>query len=451
MSKLTKAEFIAKWTAEFAPNNVGNITPSDFQNFAADIKDSFLTEVAGGDYVPKSAVKGALSQVVTDVPSMKLLYDLMQELGTEIGKGILSISVGTNKFHPEALTGNLEMPWHAGTHSTGGNDPLSPGDIGAEPAITSKKTAFNKDFGTTAATVMQGNDSRVTGALQKTEVLNQAGNATDKPLSQDYLTKQFAGIATAIQNISTVTNGLSAGSVLLAHLSQEVLNYIGTNGGGSGGTGARIERFVYTNSSTFALPTGYPTVDLVMLFNSGQTSPRVYFDAAFTRTGDNLTVTTSLLAGDIVAVFPVGATGGTGSGFTPTGTATQYIKGNGTYGNISDLGGGGDVTNKADKDLTINSPTASYTLALSDRAGLVRLNVASANTLTIPPNSAVAFPIGTQIIATQAGLGQTTIVPGSGVTINSAGNRLKFALQYSAVTCLKTATDTWLVLGDLVL
>ena len=38
--------------------------------------------------------------------------------------------------------------------------------VGAEPTIATKGTAFNKDFGTTAGTVMEGNDSRITGAVQ---------------------------------------------------------------------------------------------------------------------------------------------------------------------------------------------------------------------------------------------------------------------------------------------
>ena len=38
--------------------------------------------------------------------------------------------------------------------------------VGAEPTIATKGTAFNKDFGTSAGTVMEGNDSRVTGAVQ---------------------------------------------------------------------------------------------------------------------------------------------------------------------------------------------------------------------------------------------------------------------------------------------
>ena len=44
---------------------------------------------------------------------------------------------------------------------------------------------------------------------------------------------------------------------------------------------------------------------------------------------------------------------------------------------------------------------------------------AAANTLTVPPNSSVAFPVGTSIPIRQAGAGQTTIVAGSGVAITS--------------------------------
>jgi hypothetical protein len=110
----------------------------------------------------------------------------------------------------------------------------------------------------------------------------------------------------------------------------------------------------------------------------------------------------------------------------------------------------GDNANKADKDLTIFTYTASHTLVLANRAGLIRMNVASANTLTVPPNSSVAFPVGTQIIVSQAGAGQTTVVAGSGVTINSSAGKLKFYGQYSGVTLAKTATDTWLLMGDIV-
>ena len=79
------------------------------------------------------------------------------------------------------------------------------------------------------------------------------------------------------------------------------------------------------------------------------------------------------------------------------------------------------------------------------------MDVGSANNLTVPPNGSVAFPIGTQIIITQLGAGQTTIVAGSGVTILSSGGKLKIADQYSGATLIKRNTNEWVLFGNLVL
>jgi DNA-directed RNA polymerase subunit F len=106
---------------------------------------------------------------------------------------------------------------------------------------------------------------------------------------------------------------------------------------------------------------------------------------------------------------------------------------------------------KPNKALTINTKTTNYTLVLADYTNptLVRMDVASANTLTIPPNSSVAFPIGTQILLTQSNTGQTTITPGAGVTINAADAGLKTRVQRSVAGIVKVDTDTWLAFGDL--
>ena len=67
----------------------------------------------------------------------------------------------------------------------------------------------------------------------------------------------------------------------------------------------------------------------------------------------------------------------------------------------------------------------------------------------MPPNSAVAFGIGTQLNIAQLGAGTTTIVAGSGVTLNSDGAKLKLNAQYAVATCVKTDTNTWFVVGNL--
>lgn len=99
--------------------------------------------------------------------------------------------------------------------------------------------------------------------------------------------------------------------------------------------------------------------------------------------------------------------------------------------------------------LDANTQNASYVLVLSDATKLILMNVGSANDLTVPLNSSVAFPIGTQIAIGQYGAGQTTIVATGGVTIRSSGGKLKLTGQYSMATLIKIATDEWMLSGDI--
>lgn len=98
--------------------------------------------------------------------------------------------------------------------------------------------------------------------------------------------------------------------------------------------------------------------------------------------------------------------------------------------------------------LEFNEETASYTLVLGDSGKIVEMNVGSANTLTVPPNSSVAYDVGTQITILQTGAGQTTLTQGAGVTINGTPG-LKIRAQWSSATLIKRATNTWVAIGDL--
>jgi len=102
------------------------------------------------------------------------------------------------------------------------------------------------------------------------------------------------------------------------------------------------------------------------------------------------------------------------------------------------------------EELNTNEQTGTtYTLALTDDGKVVEMNNASANTLTVPPNSSVAFPVGSQILVLQTGAGQTTLAAGAGVTVNSKDGNLKLSAQWCAATLIKRATDVWVVVGDL--
>jgi hypothetical protein len=86
---------------------------------------------------------------------------------------------------------------------------------------------------------------------------------------------------------------------------------------------------------------------------------------------------------------------------------------------------------------------AAATLALTDAQTICPINVATDVALTIPLDSAVAFPVGTQINVIQRGLGRTTFTPTSGVTLLTPGNQVSSSGRYTSNLLTKLATNTW--------
>jgi hypothetical protein len=129
-----------------------------------------------------------------------------------------------------------------------------------------------------------------------------------------------------------------------------------------------------------------------------------------------------------------------------------------TITNVDTLKGVGwvDETVKGNADAiselqnpTIDEETVSFTLALDDDGEVLKVNSASAVVVTVPLNSNVAFPIGTQIAIYRNGAGTVTLAPESTVVINSAESKLAILNQYGSVALLKTGTDEWLLVGSL--
>lgn len=87
--------------------------------------------------------------------------------------------------------------------------------------------------------------------------------------------------------------------------------------------------------------------------------------------------------------------------------------------------------------------TDDYVLELTDGFTTVIMNKGTAVNLTVPPNSSVAFPVGTMIAVRRIGAGELTFVAGSGVTINSSLGALTDADQYALMLLTKTGTNTW--------
>jgi hypothetical protein len=100
--------------------------------------------------------------------------------------------------------------------------------------------------------------------------------------------------------------------------------------------------------------------------------------------------------------------------------------------------------------LAINAQTGTtYTFVLADAGKFVSSSNGSAQTFTVPPNSSVAYAVGTQIIVQNIGSANCTLAQGSGVTINSKDSNKEIDGQFAAATLIKTATDVWSLIGAL--
>jgi hypothetical protein len=211
-------------------------------------------------------------------------------------------------------------------------------------------------------------------------------------------------------------------------------------------------------------PAGSPVVPSVPANSIALAEVSVAAGALSITTGNitdrRVLVTTNIPeTGDITAV-----TAGTGlSGGGTSGSVTLAIN----TAVTADLTTAQTLTNKTLTTPTITTPVinggqiniainaqsgTTYTTVLADNGKLITQTNGSDITTTIPPNSSVAYPIGAQLNVARLGAGQVTFAQGAGVTIISTGTTAsapKLRVQYSTATAIQTATDTWLVVGDI--
>jgi hypothetical protein len=101
----------------------------------------------------------------------------------------------------------------------------------------------------------------------------------------------------------------------------------------------------------------------------------------------------------------------------------------------------------------LEEKTTSFTISAVDAGKTLDVNSASAVIITVPLDSAVNLPIGTQMAFIQAGTGQVSFAAGSsgGTTVSllSKNSNKKIASRYSQAILVKKATNTWYLMGDL--
>lgn len=92
----------------------------------------------------------------------------------------------------------------------------------------------------------------------------------------------------------------------------------------------------------------------------------------------------------------------------------------------------------------IQAKTASYSLVAADNGKIITMNVASANTLTVPASLAVGF----NCTVIQLGAGQTTITASS-TTLNSYQGYLKISGQHGSASIVGYTSNVYNVAGNL--
>ena len=101
---------------------------------------------------------------------------------------------------------------------------------------------------------------------------------------------------------------------------------------------------------------------------------------------------------------------------------------------------------------SVSAKTADYTPVLADAYQvLITTNLSTAINFNIPTNATAAFPVGTVLSVLNIGAGTLTIkaVTSGTTTVLSAGATAAqpTLAQYKSAVCIKTATDTWYVVG----
>lgn len=179
----------------------------------------------------------------------------------------------------------------------------------------------------------------------------------------------------------------------------------------------------------------------------------------------------SLLGGNSSAYYaPIASPTFTGTVTLPTNTVTSTMILDGTILNIdinasaaiaytklslsnsivnADISTAAAIDLAKIADIATNAQTGTaYTLVLGDKNKVVELSNAAAIALTVPADNTVAYATGTQITLLQTGAGQVTVAGAAGCTVNATPG-LKLRAQWSSVTLLKRAANTWVAMGDL--
>lgn len=108
------------------------------------------------------------------------------------------------------------------------------------------------------------------------------------------------------------------------------------------------------------------------------------------------------------------------------------------------------ISLKADKFPSVRTFTGTTdTLVIGDAGNTVNANCATACVITIPLNAAVPFTSRTRTEITWYGVGQPSIIPAGGATLNGGATAFKIAVRYGKCIIVREGTDEWTIDGNI--
>jgi len=329
-------------------------------------------------------------------------------------------------------------------------------------ALSDSNFVTTGDTGTVTSTMI-ADGTIVNGDINASAAIDQSkisGLTTDLAAKAPLAGPALTGDATAVNltisgnlTVNGTTTNINSTSLVVED-KNVILGDVATpsdttaDGGGITLKGATDKTFnwvdatdAWTSSEDINLLTGKSyEINGTVVLSSTQVLGKAVPSGTIVGTSDTQTLTDKTLTSPTITTptLSLSATSNTGAGrISFDSTADKLYVGDGTT-----------AIEFAGSTVITNAQNASYTTVLADKDKLIEMNVGSANNLTIPLNSSVAYPIGTVLNIVQIGSGQTTVVATGGVTINATPG-LKLRAQYSSASCIKRAENTWILLGDL--